>query len=93
MYINKKDAIQLWIKQLGAENAKAVYKIFDILPKEDVAKNRHGSWKNISRTDSYSWSAMCSVCGNQGDIPPVDMANYCPFCGAKMDLPHLHIDI
>lgn len=56
------------------------------LPAADVAPVRHGRW--ISIICSYG-TPKCSVC--DWSIPysedsRLDATNYCPNCGAKMDL-------
>lgn len=59
---------------------KAIRKRLKGLPTEDVEKVRHGEWiwkKTILR----EISTVCSECG-QINHP----YNYCPNCGAKMDL-------
>ena len=49
----------------------------------DVAPVRHGRWGTHSdRPDSL----ICSVCNCGFDMWKHDPHNYCPNCGAKMDL-------
>lgn len=49
----------------------------------DVAPMRHGRWEtNSDRPDSL----ICSVCKRGFDMWKHDPHNYCPNCGAKMDL-------
>ena len=49
----------------------------------DVAQVRHGRWGTHSdRPDSL----ICSVCNCGFDMWKHDPHNYCPNCGAKMDL-------
>ena len=49
----------------------------------DVAEVRHGRWGTHSdRPDSL----ICSVCNCGFDMWKHDPHNYCPNCGAKMDL-------
>jgi DNA-directed RNA polymerase subunit RPC12/RpoP len=61
------------------------------LPAADVAPVRHGRWIDLREDDmDYEWK--CSSCGEtfgmaHEDISPYDVGlNYCPNCGAKMDL-------
>ena len=57
-----------------------------MLPAADVAPVRHGRWEKQSGL--YS----CSECGKtcpydvQADVIEYWVCNYCPDCGAKMDL-------
>ena len=57
----------------------------------DVAPVRHGRWIDLREDDmDYEWK--CSSCGEtfgmaHEDVSPYDVGlNYCPNCGAKMDL-------
>ena len=57
--------------------------IADAIPAADVAPVRHGRWGTHSdRPDSL----ICSVCNCGFDMWKHDPHNYCPKCGAKMDL-------
>lgn len=46
---------------------------------------KHGRW---IRPEGYCWRPECSECGYYGSAidEPVIPFNYCPHCGAKMDL-------
>ena len=58
-------------------------KEFDEFPTADVEPVRHGRWGK--KQGGFLEFAACSLCGEEtptvGIIP-----NYCPYCGAKMDL-------
>ena len=57
--------------------------ILNQFPAADVAPVRHGRWGTHSdRPDSL----ICSVCNCGFDMWKHDPHNYCPNCGAKMDL-------
>ena len=61
----------------------------DEAPKEDVAPVRHGKWEHTHTHESYydeCW--RCSVCGF--DDTEGFGTNFCPDCGAKMDLEAQH---
>lgn len=47
------------------------------LPAADVAPVRHGRWIN------HGWSTVCSECGEDYAFAK---RNYCPNCGARLDL-------
>ena len=60
--------------------------MIESLPSADVAPARHGRWEN--KNGLYS----CSECGRtcpydvQADVIEYWSCNYCPNCGAKMDI-------
>lgn len=57
----------------------------DLIPRSDVAPVVHG--RNLSPLSLFE----CSVCGwSCGDTVPGDTEtyNFCPHCGAKMDVLH-----
>lgn len=72
----------------GMQNIREV---IDSVPAADVEPVRHGAWE---RTDD-DWNSLstfqCSVCGEEWcfeideDLQQLNY-NYCPNCGAKMDL-------
>ena len=47
--------------------------------KKDV---RHGRWVDVEPAPHNLFYATCSVCG---DRQTIEVANYCPYCGVKMD--------
>ena len=61
----------------------AIFKI----PPADVAPVRHGRWLGWGKsgTPTYENYGTCSVCGEDAEIY-TEHRNYCPNCGAKMDL-------
>ena len=56
-------------------------------PAADVAPVRHGRWLGWGKsgTPTYENYGTCSVCGEDAEIY-TEHRNYCPNCGAKMDL-------
>lgn len=69
----------------------SVLKMVRDAPAADVEPVRHGEWGRIDDDwDSLS-TFQCSVCGEEWcfeideDLPSLNY-NYCPNCGAKMDL-------
>ena len=53
------------------------------IPFADVEPVRHGRW--VNKKGGFFEFAACSLCGEK--TPTVGIApNYCPGCGAKMDL-------
>ena len=61
----------------------AIFKV----PPADVAPVRHGRWLGWGKsgTPTYENYGTCSVCGEDAEIY-TEHRNYCPNCGAKMDL-------
>ena len=59
---------------------------FDIenFPAADVAPVVHGRW--IADGDGYHWTYNCSICAWKDGYPFNERHNFCPSCGAKMDL-------
>ena len=52
----------------------------------EISRVRHGRW--ISKNHhGYEWTFVCSNCDYVDGYPFNDRHNYCPNCGAKMDLP------
>lgn len=43
---------------------------------------RHGRWVDVEPAPHNLFYATCSVCG---DRQTIEVANYCPMCGASMD--------
>ena len=44
-------------------------------------------WEDVVQDGPCRWSGKCSACKVRNDIPPVMLAHYCPYCGAKMEEP------
>ena len=67
----------------GEKFEAAIFKI----PPADVAPMRHGRWLGWGKsgTPTYENYGTCSVCGEDAEIY-TEHRNYCPNCGAKMDL-------
>ena len=73
-YINRDDLLKAaWDKPTLS---LSVYDIGNIKP-VDVAPSRHAMWKRYGKN-----LGECSECGEIVSV----RSNYCPNCGAKMDL-------
>lgn len=57
----------------------AICNSIDKAPSADVAPVVHGRWMQSDHDTLFA----CSICG---DVIDVIKTNYCPNCGAKMDL-------
>ena len=63
--------------------ANDIYSVIDNAPAADVVPVLHGKWLTHSdRPDNL----ICSVCECGFDMWKHDKHNFCPNCGAKMDL-------
>lgn len=67
--------------------ANDIYSAIDNAPAADVIPERHGRWLGWGKsgTPTYENYGTCSVCGKDAEIY-TEHRNYCPNCGAKMDL-------
>lgn len=59
-------------------------KIIRSAPVVDAEPVVHGRW--ISDGDGYHWTYNCSICAWEDGYPFNERHNFCPHCGAKMDL-------
>lgn len=81
-YIDREEAL-LAIKQAFEKGERPSLYIKSI-PAADVTQVRHGRWVN---THSDSEFAQCSLCKYPVYAAWIwNLTNYCPNCGAKMDL-------
>ena len=75
-------------KEYGKQIVVAIQDL-EYLPVSDVAPVKHGKWN--CQEDIYGDSTyICSYCGEPWILltgaPESNNMNYCPCCGAKMDL-------
>ena len=75
-----------------SDESMKIYKIMQMLdnaPAADVEEVRHGKW-TIRHEGTYKRAkCYCSVCGKSNGIGGIisnQKKQYCPNCGAKMDL-------
>ena len=91
-YIEREATVKL-LRSLGSrdyrrekgtiQEAIKMVSFSEYTPAVDVAPVRHGKWLTHSdRPDSL----ICSVCECGFDMWKHDKHNFCPNCGAKMDL-------
>lgn len=55
----------------------------EAFPAADVAPVRHGRWIPADQTGDCCYT--CSECGFERDAYLLDVGDYCPECGARMD--------
>ena len=75
-YIKREDAIKSFDPlQIQDWYTPWIVETLEDLPSADVAPVRHGRWMDMKGF----W--MCSECHKD----TLNLFNYCPYCGAKMD--------
>lgn len=47
---------------------------------------KHGYWHDVYLLSQETQSMVCSICGVKHIVAPCNFYNYCPYCGAKMDI-------
>ena len=69
----------------GWEMRVSAVKVDDLqnIPAEDAKPVRHGKW--IEKPYLFGTTKYCSCCGDNYGMPH-GVFNFCPNCGAKMDL-------
>ena len=69
------------IDHIQAPNGKEAVQILSDIPAADVVPVVHARWIKYTGMGKVQW--MCSKCSAEEKNPKV--ANYCYYCGAKMD--------
>ena len=99
-YIERETAVAWFMPYAHAdESIDADVVISDIkgMKAADVAPVRHGEWQGEG--DGYAdgdivldvwYCSECGYCIDDGTDEPYILPNYCPNCGAKMDLEGKH---
>nr|DAI23080.1 MAG TPA: zinc-ribbon containing domain protein [Caudoviricetes sp.] len=72
------------VKELLNINYGGYLDAIDRIPAADVVPVVHGRW--IADGDGYHWTYNCSICAWKDGYPFNERHNFCPNCGAKMDL-------
>ena len=81
--IERREALMVGDKLISVYSMKSFIKN---RPAADVAPVRHGRWVHEHISEGYAW-VICSEC--EAVIHKIlinKRLNYCPNCGAKMDL-------
>lgn len=82
-YISRDAAKKILSSMLTDNAAECACNLIDCIFPADVEPVRHGRWGK--RQGGFWEFAACSLCGEK--TPTVGITpNYCPNCGAKMDL-------
>lgn len=72
--------IEDWNRAPSMYHRRKLTEKFMALKPVDAVPVRHGKWVDDSNGIEGAWN-YCSVCGEQA----IDLYDYCPNCGAKMD--------
>ena len=85
-YIKREQVLKLLESaQAWGWSMNTLYEEIQALPAEDVVPVVHGRWLENVSFESGFW--VCSNCGFVSEaIAAHKLYNYCPVCGAKMDL-------
>lgn len=65
---------------LSWDKLKIMYPMLTVIEELSSAE-RHGRWIDVEPAPHNLFYATCSVCG---DRQTIEVANYCPMCGASM---------
>lgn len=57
----------------------------EYIDKQDVAPVVHGFWKPVGTSKPFYVCSVCK-CRNLFNNGHIELSNYCPNCGAKMDM-------
>lgn len=69
-----------WSHEKPPYSKKKIHRIIDMARTVDAEPVRHGKWTKIPSADI----GTCSCCGDKWGS--VSVMNYCPNCGARMDV-------
>ena len=82
-YLNlEKQLVRLY--RLGLNNEEVIKQFLLTACTEDVTAVRHGKWIDVERYEGILY--RCSICEDKRHRHTTIKYNYCPDCGAKMDL-------
>ena len=79
----QKVATEAWKMKIKASIETTLNQFIDWIDQAepvDAVPVRHGKWVDDSNGIEGAWN-YCSVCGEQA----IDLYDYCPNCGARMD--------
>lgn len=89
-YIEREDVFEFWKKMTGTASVATLVEAIRRVPAADVAPVVHGRWDPSGRYkfSDGSIAMRCTKCGcalREKEYME-NVWNYCPVCGAKMDL-------
>lgn len=86
--IDKKQAYQIlseYYHHTSTLQHIALKEALDRIPVMDAEPVRHGKWIPHEDEDGEHYGDKCSECG-EWYVMPYGKTNFCPHCGARMDL-------
>lgn len=72
------------IESAFSDDTSKAERIRELLKADADGRMVHGRW--IADGDGYHWTYNCSICAWKDGYPFNERHNFCPNCGAKMDL-------
>ena len=72
------------IESAFSDDTSKAERIRELLKADADGRMTHGRW--IADGDGYHWTYNCSICAWKDGYPFNERHNFCPNCGAKMDL-------
>ena len=83
----ERDGLIAWIERQRRLSKLTTIMAIQETPAADVAPVVHGRWELERQPDGKPYCFHCSVCdGDFHHIGITQKYNYCPNCGARMDL-------
>lgn len=82
-YIERDKIFSVWRSIPAPASLTSLATAISQTPSADVAPVRHGRWTPADQTGDCCYT--CSECGFERDAYLLDVGNYCPVCGARMD--------
>lgn len=85
-YIKSSDCEKYFYEHLDDANIAAAMNAIDEMPAADVAPVRHGRFRSLTFSGDTIICSECKIAYNIFETNCVENFNFCPHCGAKMDL-------
>ena len=82
-YIERDKIFSVWRSIPAPASLVSLAAAISQTPSADVAPVRHGRWIPVPHTGDCCYT--CSECGFERDAYLLDVGNYCPNCGARMN--------
>lgn len=85
-YVDREEVFRYWNDMTASASIATLATAIRMAPAADVAPVVHGRWNRpfLSGTKRKNPFCYCTNCAYP--VQPKRMSNYCPGCGAKMDL-------
>ena len=87
-FVNKEHILYQLRKQLDIDSQpraiRRAMRIVESAPAENVRPCKKGEWIGFYVDGPGSYAGTCSCCKTTNSTPPMEIANFCPYCGADM---------